>query len=324
MILAGDIGGTKCKMALFEPVYHARPRRVAEKRFAVREWPSMEAVAAEFLQAHGTPRLTAAGFGVAGPVIHHQVRATNIPWIVDGPKLATALGLPAVTLLNDLEAMAHGLPWLGESELDVLNEGVPDSDANQALIAAGTGLGEALIYRRDKKTVVVPTEGGHTDFAPRTEEEIELLRFLLKRHSQVSWEHVIAGPGFQTIHEFLAPAVRHSSFDLPEEDAAAEISQNARAKTCPTCVRTHQMWATLYGREAGNLAMKSLARGGVYVGGGIAAKLRDTLREGRFFEAFCDKSNFRILLTKIPIYIVLNEDTPVLGAAAQAMEESLQ
>jgi len=245
MILAGDIGGTKCKLALFEPVYHARPRRVAEQRFAVREWPSMEAVAAEFLKSNGNPRLTAAGLGVAGPVIHNQVRATNVPWVVDGATLAGALSLPGVTLLNDLEAMAHGLPWLSEAELSVLNEGVPDSEANQALIAAGTGLGEALIYRRDKKTVVVPTEGGHTDFAPRTEEEIELLRFLLKRTPQVSWEHVLAGRGFQSIHEFLAPEVRHPSFDPADADSAAEIAQHARAEICPACVRTHALWATL-------------------------------------------------------------------------------
>ncbi len=324
MILAGDLGGTKCKLALFEPVYHARPRRVAEHRYAVRDWPSMEAVAAEFLRANGKPRLTAAGLGVAGPVIHHQARATNIPWVVDGAALASALNLPAVTLLNDLEAMAHGLGWLGESELHVLNQGTPDPAANQALIAAGTGLGEAIIYRREGKQVVVPTEGGHTDFAPRTEEEIELLRFLLRRHTQASWEHVLSGRGFQTIHEFLAPDVKHPSFADPEKDAAVEISAHAQARTCPACERTHQLWATLYGREAGNLAMKSLARGGVYVGGGIAAKLLHTLQDGRFFEAFCDKSNFRILLAKIPIYIVLNEDTPVLGAAAQAIEEALQ
>lgn len=324
MILAGDIGGTKVKMALFEPVYHARPRRVAEQRYTVREWGSIEAVAQDFLARNGKPRLAAAGFGVAGPVIQNQVRATNIPWIVDGGSLAAALGIPAVTLLNDLEAMAYGLNWLGEPELHVLNEGTADTAANQALIAAGTGLGEAIIYRREGKKVVVPTEGGHTDFAPRTEEEIELLRFLLRRYPQASWEHVLSGKGFQTIHEFLAPEVEHPSFSDPAQDSAAEISRHAEAKSCPACVHTHELWATLYGREAGNLAMKSLARGGVFVGGGIAAKLLPTLQDGRFFEAFCDKSNFRVLLARVPIYIVLNEDTPVLGAAAQAIEEALQ
>ncbi len=324
MILAGDIGGTKVKIAMFEPVYHARPRRVAEKRYEVRNWDSIEAVALDFLAQNGNPRLAAAGFGVAGPVIKNQVRATNIPWVVDGAKLAAALHIPAVTLLNDLEAMAHGLGWLGETELHVLNEGTPDTEANQALIAAGTGLGEAIIYRRHGKKEVVPTEGGHTDFAPRTEEEIELLRFLLRRHPQASWEHVLSGKGFQTIHEFLAPDVKHPSFADPALDAAAEISRQAAAMACPACVHTHELWATLYGREAGNLAMKSLARGGVFVGGGIAAKLLHTLQDGRFFEAFCDKSNFRILLSRVPIYIVLNEDTPVLGAAARAIEEALQ
>lgn len=324
MILAGDIGGTKCKLALFEPVYHGRARRVTERRFMVREWNSLEEVVRDFLEKSGRPQLTAAGFGVAGPVIHNQVRATNLPWLVDGATLAQAAGLPRVTLLNDLEAMAHGLPWLGESELFVLNVGAPDATANQALIAAGTGLGEAIIYRRGEKTVVVPTEGGHTDFAPRTEAEIEFLRFLLRRYPLVSWEHILPGRGFQLIHEFLAPTVRHASFEDPAQDAAAEISQRAFAKACSVCAHTHQFWATLYGREAGNLALKTLALGGVYVGGGIAAKLLDALRDGRFLEAFCDKSNFRILLARIPIYIVLNEDTPVLGAAAQAMAESVR
>lgn len=317
MILAGDIGGTKCKLALFEPVYHGRPHRVAERRFAVREWDSLESVVTDFLREVGEKKVSAAGFGVAGPVLNNEVRATNIPWIVRGATLASALALPHVLLLNDLEAMAYGLPWLAPSEVHVLNHGVPNPSANQALIAAGTGLGEAIIYRREKNTVVVPTEGGHTDFAPRTEEEIELLRFLLKRRPQASWEHVLAGPGFQTLHEFLAPGQQHECFGTDE--AAAEISRHAFAKTCAVCVRTHQLWATLYGREAGNLAMKSLALGGVYVGGGIAAKLLDLLREGHFLEAFVDKSNFRTLLSKISIYIVLNEDTPVLGAAAQAI-----
>jgi glucokinase len=319
MILAGDIGGTKCKLALYEPVYHGRPRRVAERRFAVRDWPSLADVLRDFLHAAGQPPLTAAGFGVAGPVINNQVRATNLPWFVDGTALAAGLGLARVVLLNDLEAMAHGLPLLEGDELFVLNQGAPDPTANQALIAAGTGLGEAIIHRRAGQFVVVPTEGGHTDFAPRTEEEIELLRFALRRFAQVSWEHVLAGRGFQLIHEFLAPAVRHASFTDPAADSAVEISSHARARACPACVHTHELWVTLFGREAGNLAMKSLARGGVYVGGGIAAKLLENLKDGRFLEAFCDKSNFRILLSRIPIYIVLNEDTAVLGAAGQAM-----
>ena len=325
MILAGDIGGTKCKLALFEPVYHGRPKCVAQRRFAVREWSSLEAVTEDFLKEAGRPKLTAAGFGVAGPVLNNQVRATNIPWIVDGAKLAQSVGLPRVRLLNDLEAMAYGLEWLEGNDLHVLNEGVPNPGANQALIAAGTGLGEAIIYRREGVAVVVPTEGGHTDFAPRTDEEIGLLKFLLQRRPQASWEHVLAGRGFQTIHEYLAPDARHPSFDTPDEqDPAVEISRHAREKSCAWCVRTHELWATLYGREAGNLAMKSLALGGVYVGGGIAAKLLDQMRDGRFFEAFVDKSNFRPLLSKIAVRIVLNEDTPVFGAAAQAFSADVR
>jgi glucokinase len=322
MILAGDIGGTKCKLAFFEAVYHHRPRLLAEKRYAVREWTSLESILDDFQAANGRPRLTAAGFGVAGPVINNQVRATNIPWLVDGASLSAHLHLAHVTLLNDLEAMGYGLAWLEAQEIHVLNQGASDPAANQALIAAGTGLGEAILYRRGKQPMVIPTEGGHTDFAPRSDEEIELLRFLRKRHTQVSWEHVLAGRGFQAIHEFLAPSIRHTSFDHAEQDSAAEITLGARSGACETCMRTHQIWVTLYGREAGNLAMKTLARGGVYVGGGIAAKLLNELKTGRFFEAFCDKSNFRALLRQVPLYIVLNEDTPVLGAAACALVQA--
>ncbi len=325
MILSGDIGGTKCRLALYDPASfgrgaggaEGRPRPVADQRFEVKDWGSLEEVAADFLRTTGA-RLTAAGFGVAGPVIGYRVKATNIPWVVDGPALERRLKLPRVTLLNDLESIGYGVGLLEPADLFALNSGRAQTGANQAVIAAGTGLGEAMIFRRGAQPVVIATEGGHTDFAPRNEEEIGLLRFLQSRHAQVSWELVLSGKAFQAIHEYLAPEVRHPGFDDPGTDAAPEISAGAREKSCAACVRTHQLWATLYGAEAGNLAMKMLALGGVFVGGGIAVKLLDTLRDGRFFEAFCNKSHFHQLLEQIPVSIVMNEETPLVGAAAIA------
>jgi glucokinase len=323
MILAADIGGTKCKLALLEPGagLTARPRLVTQERLPSTGFADAQSLVRDFLARHPA-QVTAAAFAVAGPVVNYQVRATNLPWGVNGAELARTLHLPRVTLLNDLEATGYGLALLAPAELIPINEGTANPAANQALIAAGTGLGEAILFRRDGRTVVSPGEGGHTDFAPRTEEEIELLRYLKHKHRRVSWEHVLGGPGFRRIHEFLDATARHPSFDDPEADPAPEITEYALAGKCTVCVRTHDLWARLYGAEAGNLAMKALALGGVFVAGGIATKLRNKLREGSFFEAFCDKSRFGELLRRIPIHIVLNEDAPVLGAAAVAAEGS--
>lgn len=316
MILAGDIGGTKCNLALFEPGPD-RPRLITKRRFSCKHCAHLEDIVQEFVRAEAKP-ITAAGFGVAGPVVDNQVRATNLPWLVDAASLARMLEVPRVALLNDLEAAGHGLPLLEPSELYALNAGTPAPAANQALIAAGTGLGEALLFWDGQRRLVRATEGGHTDFAPRTDEELELLRFLKHRYQRVSWEHILAGSGFRPLHEFFDPRARHPSFDDPAADPAPEISGNALAGSCPACVKTLDLWVGLYGAEAGNLALKSLARGGVYVAGGIAVKILPKLKDGRFFEAFCAKSKFESLLAQIPIHVVLNEDLPLLGAASQA------
>ncbi len=324
MILAGDVGGTKCNLALFEARL-GMLRRVAQRRFQSNDYSHFEEIVSEFtrLVSGSGPegergKITAAGFGVAGPVIDHCVRATNLPWLVDGASLERILGIERVVLLNDLEATAHSLELLRPSEVCVLNEGTPAPQANKALIAAGTGLGEAVLFWDGQGYVVAATEGGHADFAPRTDQEIELLRFLKKRHSHVSFELILSGRGFRNIHEFLDPAVRHASFDASGADPAPEITQLALGGSCPVCMQTLDLWTAIYGAEAGNLALKSLARGGVYVAGGIAAKILTKLKDGTFFRAFSDKGRFGILLEQIPIHVVLNEDAPLLGAAAQA------
>jgi len=324
MILAGDVGGTKCNIALFE-TQGGTLRPVFKRRFESKKYPEFENVVLDFLgqaDAAGADtkgKIAAAGFGVAGPVVHQRVRATNLPWVVDATLLAQELQVPQILLLNDLEATAYGLEVLRPDELYMLNPGLPAPQANRALIAAGTGLGEAILFWDGVRHTVAATEGGHCDFAPRTEAEMELLRFLKKRHEFVDFELILSGRGFRTLHEFLDPEVKHASFETPGADPAPEISQLGMAGSCRVCVKALEMFAEIYGSEAGNLALKCLARGGVYVAGGIAVKILEKLKDGSFVRAFCAKANFGILLNQIPIYVVLNTDVPLLGAAVRVV-----
>lgn len=322
MILAGDIGGTKCNLALFE-LHTSGYRKIFEKRYASREHQAFDQIIEMFLsETRGEIKtgatIEAAGFGVAGPVVDHRVKATNLPWVVDGPTLAKQLGTEHVVLLNDLEATGYSVAILQPSEISMLNRGVAAPKSTRTLIAAGTGLGEAFLVWNGDHYAVGSSEGGHADFAPRTEQEIELLRFMKKSHEFVSIELILSGRGFRTIHEFLDPSVRHPSFDGHEDDAAPEITRLALAGQCPVCVRTLDLWVDIYGSEAGNFALKVLARGGVWVAGGIAVKIRKKMEDGAFFRAFCEKEKFAELLAQIPIYMVLNEDAPLLGAMTQA------
>lgn len=324
MILAGDIGGTKCNLALYDVRGH-EPQQLANHRYESREFATFDEVIREFLshtlkekKVAGAGGIEGAGFGVAGPVIDQRVKATNLPWVVDGPALAGLLGTHSIVVLNDLEATGYGLASLKPSEISMLNQGVPAAQSTQAVLAAGTGLGEAILFWSGGRYVVASTEGGHTDFAPRNEREIELLRFMKKRHEFVSVELILSGRGFRTIHEFLDPSVRHASFDGAEADSAPEITKLGLSGACPVCVQTLDMWVAIYGSEAGNLALKVLARGGVWVAGGIAVKIRKKMEDGTFFRAFCEKEKFAALLAQVPIRMVLNEEAPLIGAMSQA------
>jgi glucokinase len=324
VILAGDVGGTKCNLALYEMDGAAR-RKIADRRYESREFLTFEEVISRFLKesagetkAAGARPLEAAGFGVAGPVIDRRVKATNLPWVVDASALSAQLTTPHVVLLNDLEATAYSLALLQPSELVTLNRGTPAARSTQALLAAGTGLGESVLFWDGNKHIVAGTEGGHVDFAPRNEQEIELLRFMKKREEYVSPELILSGRGFHTIHTFLSSSVKHASFDGPEADAAPEITRLALEGKCPVCVQTLDLWVSMYGSEAGNLALKVLARGGIWVAGGIAVKIRKKMEDGTFFRAFCEKEKFAALLAQIPIQMVLNEEAPLLGAVSQA------
>lgn len=324
MILAGDVGGTKCNLALFE-IHGPEYRKIVHHRYESRDFSSFDLIIQKFLSQtleetknKGAATIEAAGFGVAGPVIDGRVKATNLPWSVDKATLAGQLATQHVVLLNDLEATGYSLALLKPSEISVLNRGVPTLHATQAVVAAGTGLGEAFLTWNENRYVVAGSEGGHTDMAPRTDLEIELLRFLKKRNEYVSWELILSGRGFRAIHEFLNAAVRHSTFDGPPADSAPEITQLGLAGECPVCEQTLDIWVALYGAEAGNLALKVLARGGVWVAGGIAVKIRDKMQDGAFFRAFCEKEKFTSLMAQIPVWMVLNQEAPLIGAMSQA------
>jgi glucokinase len=326
MILAGDIGGTKCNLAAFE-ANGATLRLVSQNRYATRDFSSfeqlVEAFCCEIFRQSGLPsaRFSAAGFGFAGTIVEGRLHAINLPWTLDPTSLAAKLSLAVedIVLMNDLVATACGIDKLSDKDFLSLNEVVSQPHGSKALIAAGTGLGEAMLFWDGTRYHASASEGGAADFAPRTEREMQLLNFLQQRLPRVSCEEVFAGRGFRRIHEFLDASVRHASFEETAKDSAREITQNAMAKTCPVCVETLDLWTDAFGAEAGNLALRVLAYGGVYLAGGIAAKILPKLKDGSFACSFSAKAPLTSVLARIPILVILNEDAPLLGAAYEAL-----
>jgi glucokinase len=321
VILAGDVGGTKCNLALFAEK-NGKLDVVFRERFASKEFAQFDLIIREFAR-RATPHLNgdkirAAGFGVAGPVIDNRIHATNLPWIVDADTLAQEVGVKSIVLVNDLGATGHSLEHLPPEDFCVLNVGTPVPAASRALVAAGTGLGEGILFWDGKRYKVVPSEGGHSDYSPRTDQQIELLKFMRHRYPQVSWELILSGRGFRTLHEFIAPSVKHPIFEDPDADPAPFITKSGLDRSCPVCVETLDLWTNIYGAEAGNLALKVLALGGVYVAGGIAVKILPKMKDGTFFNAFKDKWHFENVLVDVPVSIVLNESAPLIGAAYEA------
>jgi glucokinase len=309
-------------VALFS--VHNRKLREEEKRtFASREYPGLVPVLHDFLGNNHRP-IESACFGVAGPVVEGKVKTTNLPWFLDSQEIDKAFKLKAVTLLNDLEAAAYGIFTLEPHELFTLNEGVVGRRGNKVLIAAGTGLGETTLYDDGRDYHPLASEGGHGDFAPRDETEIDLLRYLIKKFGHVSYERVVSGPGIAHIYDFLRDSGRiEESGWLKEkiaaaEDASAVISQEGLAENSAISVRTLDLFASVYGAEAGNLALRGKAIGGVYVGGGIAPKILAKLKDGTFMRAFLDKGRYRELLASIPVHVILNDQTALQGAAFYA------
>ena len=324
MILAGDIGGTNTRLALVEAMTDEL-RIVAEKTFPSRERTSLEAVISEFLHLHRCD-LTSASFGIAGPVREGRCEATNLPWVVDAKAVARRFSLQLVGLINDLEANAYGIAVLKSKDFVILNKGARNALGNMAVISAGTGLGEAGLYWDGKRHRPFPSEGGHTDFAPRNHLEMELLDYTMKRYQRVSYERLVSGPGLVNIYQFLRDTGKGKepawlAEQMRHGDPAPIISQHAIEGKSLLCLQAMEIFVSLYGAEAGNLALKLMATGGVYLGGGIAPKIISKLKEPEFMNAFTAKGRMRPLLQDIPVRVIMNPKTALLGAARHAVFE---
>jgi glucokinase len=324
MILAGDIGGTSTRIALFESGSGPGAlREVAFSRYVSRDHSGLSQILAAFTAAY--PRhLDGACFGIAGPIRDGVVETPNLPWVIAAESVARQLGLSRVALLNDLEANAWGVFTLAEDDFEILAPGMPAREGNAAIISAGTGLGEAGYHWDGGALHPFASEGGHADFAPHDELTVELYRWLHRRHGHVSWERVVSGPGLVNVYTFLRDTGRAGeSADVAEQmrsgDPAAAISKAALAETSELAVRALDLFVTLYGAEAGNLALKMMATQGVWIGGGIAPQILPRLRRPGFLEAFRDKGRFRALMESIPVRVILNDRTALRGAAWHAL-----
>ena len=318
-LLAGDIGGTKTLLGLFEPA-PPRPRPVLTRSFGTLDYDGLPAMITAFMRdgAVAPGSIGTACFGAAGPVIDDAAALTNVPWRVDAREIAAAFRLRRVDLLNDLQSMAYGVTVLQPSEVQVLQQGDAVPGGNMALIAAGTGLGEALLHHVDGRFIPSPTEAGHADFAARTEREIALVRDLIRRFTRADIEHVVSGRGLVNIHRVTHQEPCRAAINLEGPDAPAAITTAAFAHRCPGCVEALDLFVEAYGAEAGNLALRSVATGGVFVGGGIAPKILPALTTGVFARAFCAKPPLDAMLAKIPIKVILNPEAGLLGAAVFA------
>jgi glucokinase len=320
MILAGDVGGTKVHLALYDSI-NGKLGLSRDTRFPAKNHSGLEEIVTEFL---GAQTVTAACFGVPGPVRGGHLRLTNLPWTLDSRALSASLGIPHVFLINDLEANGYGVAELTPGQIYTLSEGDSSQNGNRALIAAGTGLGEGMLIWNGRTHTPYPSEGGHADYAPRNEDQIDLLRFLKQKYNgHVSFERVVSGMGLTNIYEFLREV---RGIDEPAwlagrmaaEDPNAVITELALAAKSEICEKALDMFVSAYGAEAGNLALKVLAVGGVYVGGGIAPRILDKLRDGAFMNAFTDKGRLSSLVVNMPVRIILESRAALLGVAAYA------
>jgi glucokinase len=322
LVLAGDIGGTKINLALFS-LHGGRLRSEVFQTCPSKRYSGLIPVLKEFLDANARS-IDAASFGIAGPVVDGKVKTPNLPWLIDTAEVRQALKLEAVTLLNDLEATAYGISTLEDDEFYPLNEGTLRHSGSKALIAAGTGLGQAILYDDGRHFRPLASEGGHADFAPRNDLEIELLRYLIGRFAHVSYERVLSGPGLFNIYRFLKEArgmeePRWLSDRLAAaEDASVEISKAGLGGEAEICIKALDLFVSIYGAEAGNLALRGKAVRGLYVGGGIAPKILAKLKDGTFMGAFVDKGRYHDFVAAIPVQVVLNDQSALRGAAYHA------
>ena len=327
MLLAGDIGGTKTNLAIFTSSDGLRVP-LAETTFVSGDYPSLEALVGEFLEKNNFP-IDHASFGVAGPVIGTRATVTNLPWVMEERQLEKELKIPSIRLLNDLDAIAHSIPFLDSDDMDTLKAGQPEGKGNLAVIAPGTGLGEAFLTWAGVRYQTYASEGGHADFAPTTPLQLDLLRYLQDRYDgHVSYERVCSGKGIPNIYDFLrdsgyADEPAWLARELADADDPTPIIVNTalnEEKNCKLCVETLNIFVSILGAEAGNLALKIMATGGVFLGGGIPPRILPALKKPRFLQAFTSKGRFSDLLTNIPVYVIRNPKAALLGAACHGLE----
>ena len=316
MLLAGDLGGTKTQLGLFRP-HGGRPEMLDVREYTTLDYPALSAMISTFLGATGVrpQEVQVACIGVAGPNIKQVARLTNVPWAIDGRELMASTGIRRAWLLNDVEAMAYGVPALRPDELRVLQDGEFNGDGNACLMAAGTGLGQAILVRQHGRLVPSPSEGGHADFGPRSPREIELLQFLTATYGRATYEHVISGRGFINLLRFTSAGMSPMLSEFEEAQLPAEISQRGLEGSDPHCVEVVQLFVSIYGSAAANLALQCVATGGVYLGGGIPSKILPAFDQPFFMNAFRSKPPMVRLLERMPVAIVLNRQTGLLGAA---------
>lgn len=326
MLLAGDIGGTKTSLAIYSDQAGLRDP-LAEATLPSANYPSLEALVQDFLKARDLP-LDRASFGVAGPVVAGRAQITNLPWLIDAAELSRALSIPAVRLLNDLTAIAHAVPHLGPDDLHTVHAGSPAAGGALAVIAPGTGLGEAFLVHDGQRYRAYPSEGGHGDFAPTTPLQVDLLNYVQERLGHVSYERVCSGRGLPNIYAFLKERGRSQEPEwlaelfAGEHDPVPLIVDSGVEGSSQICVDALDLFLDILAAEAGNLALKVLATGGVFIGGGIHPRVLSVLNHERFMGIFTDKGRFAELLARVPVHIILNPKVALLGAAVHGLESS--
>ena len=320
MILAGDIGATNARLAAFETEGN-RLQCVVEKVYPSQQHNGLTEIVAAFTKTEGIP-VQSACFGVAGPVRGGRSKISNLPWTIDSREVAAQLKLRSVGLINDLEAFAYGIDALESKDFVALSEGSSEAEGNTAVVSAGSGLGEAGLYWDGHRHHPFACEGGHTEFAPKNDVEIELLQYLMKKYKNqhVSYERILSGPGIKNIYEFLRDTSREQEPAWLRDDLAAApdapalISQMALTQKAAICDRTLSIFVSVFGSEAGNCALKFMCTGGIFIAG-IAGKIVSKMQDGTFMESFLSKGRMRTLLQEIPVKIVLNDDSGLIGAA---------
>jgi len=322
MILAGDIGGTHARLGLFERAGSIAP--TVRATYLTREASGFEELIRRFLTEHPGTNLSSACFAIAGPIHNQCCHMTNIPWIIDARALSQHFAIPQVSLINDIEAHAMGLPLLHPEDLIVLQPGVKQV-GTQAMVFAGTGLGEAGIFWNGRQYYPVAGEGGHVDFAPRNDLEIELFLHLQKQYGHVSYERILSGAGLSAIYRFLISSARVRASQKVESEMQTKapshvITEWGKTGKDEACVQTLDLFLSIYGAEAGNMALKFLSVGGVYIGGGIAAHLVEAVKKSSFLSSFSDKGRFQGLLESMPVSIVSSDESALLGAAYKVIK----